>query len=145
MPKKGCFSEFIGCLAPPARAPVARRVGVPSAAVFRPRVSPSGCKDKAGTWLRGNKNPSPFASNRFNSARAAQGVVDALYAAGATCVSVAGILKEPRRVAEEGGPYADALLVKGPKAKFAAFQKVGAQFQADENNVRGNAVRLWWD
>lgn len=65
-------------------------------------------------WLRSNKNESALATNRFGPTSAAIEFVDELFQAGATQVYVVSRFYEPKRVAAEGGPYADELIVQLP-------------------------------
>src|SRR5690606_31797461 len=65
-------------------------------------------------WLRSNKNESALATNRFGPTSAAIEFVDELFQAGATQVYIVSRFYEPERVAAEGGPYADELIVQLP-------------------------------
>jgi hypothetical protein len=66
-------------------------------------------------WLRGNNNPSALASDRFGETVNAIEFVEKLYELGALKVSVIGILDEPDRLEDEGGPYATSLIVDLPQ------------------------------
>lgn len=136
-----CIKQFLDCaLPPPHRQGTVRARAVADALPIK-----RGCANEARGWIATNKNAYPFASNRFKDRHEAVALVDKLYGAGASCVQVSGILAEPRRVAEEGGPYADALLVSGPASKHAAFQAVARPYDPDESRVKGGKLRLWWD
>jgi hypothetical protein len=111
-----------------------------------------GPRHEAREWLAGNENPYAFASNRFGGTAAAAAFIDTLYALGADTVYVANVLDEEARIAEEGGPYADALLVllpAGAEARGALFL-VGAREARHEGFEpeldRGQRyLFLWWD
>lgn len=68
-------------------------------------------------WLRRNHNPSALASDRFGETSNAIKFVETLYELGADKVLVVGIMDEPDRVEEEGGPYATSLIVELPNDK----------------------------
>jgi hypothetical protein len=115
-------------------------------------------QDLAGSeakgWLKQNKNESALASNRFGYTKEAIKFVDALYAAGAPLVIVpkSSITDDPDTLEIEGGPYADALIVKlptdaGPRQKVEA---ICARELDKEGSSLGDAssdeyVFLWWD
>lgn len=112
---------------------------------------------EAAEFIAQNANRSPFASNRFEKSEALEFVSD-LYHAGAVRVEVEfkSILQEPERIAEEGGPYADALLVRAPGARVGERHEDGLvipilevgdrEFDADSVTKEGPDVyRLWWD
>lgn len=106
-------------------------------------------------WLKSNNNPSAFASNRFGETINAIKFVEKLYELGAKDVSVIGILDEPERVKEEGGPYASTLLIELPKdiKKREEILEVynkeikdhglneGEEFEGWDDNILG----FWWD
>lgn len=109
-------------------------------------------KTPALAWLRSNRNPSAFATNRFGETSAAVAFVEGLHAAGAVEVYVADPLAEPERLREEGGPYADTLLVALPAdakqraALFAAFAKEATSEGFDPPVDEGQGMELlWWD
>lgn len=112
---------------------------------------------EAAEFIARNENRSPFAANRFEKSEALEFVRD-LYAAGAIRVEVEfeSILQKPERIASEGGPYADTLLVRAPGASVGEHHedglvipvlKIGGrEFDADEVTKEGPDVyRLWWD
>ncbi len=70
--------------------------------------------EEAVDWLETNFNPSALASERFESTADALDFVRVLYGAGAKKVSVINVMDEPWRLLEEGGPYADTLVVALP-------------------------------
>lgn len=111
-----------------------------------------GPRYEARAWLAANANPFPFASNRFESREAAAASVDSLYAMGADTVYVLNVLQEPARIQEEGGPYADALLLRlptDPAARAGLFAvnalEAGREgFEPDRD--RGQRyLFFWWD
>lgn len=105
-------------------------------------------------WLEANQNPSGLASNRFGTTREALNFVKSLYAAGAETVFVSQetITDDPDTLAIEGGPYADALVVKLPKEP-AARQRVEELCRRElqreglglDEGSTGDTVFLWWD
>lgn len=112
---------------------------------------------EAREWLAKNGNPSPLAGNRFGSREEAQQFVESLYAAGAVTVHVSMIHDEPWRIEQEGGPYAESLLVKLPdqttaRAKILAIAEEEMRnegFLEDdeglEDKVSEESISLWWD
>ncbi|MEH7453696.1 hypothetical protein [Gottfriedia acidiceleris] len=66
-------------------------------------------------WLKNNNNPSAFATNRFGETINAINFVEQLYELGTGKVCVVGIIDEKERIEEEGGPYAESLLVELPE------------------------------
>jgi hypothetical protein len=112
---------------------------------------------EASEWLANNLNPYPLASNRFGSREAAQQFVESLYEAGAKAVYITFIHNEPRRVEQEGGPYAESLLVKlphEPKARTKILTMAEEEmrhegFLEDEEQleIRGDeeSISFWWD
>ncbi len=107
---------------------------------------------EARAWLARNANPHPLASNRFQSPVAAASFVDSLYALGADTVYVLNVQADSAWIAREGGPYADALLVRLPgsaRARAALFA-LGAREYAREGfpPERDGGQRyfyFWWD
>lgn len=111
-----------------------------------------GPRYEARAWLAANTNPFPFASNRFESREAATAFVDSLYAMGADTVYVLNVLQEPDRIQEEGGPYADALLIRLPadaayRARlFAVNAREAGREGFDPDPDRGQLyLFFWWD
>lgn len=103
-------------------------------------------------WLRANRNPSALATNRFGPTSAAIAFVEQLHEAGAVQVYVAEPLDEPERIADEGGPYADTLVVELPRdpAQRARLFEVIAREAVSEGfdppRDRGQSTEmLWWD
>lgn len=97
-------------------------------------------------WLDSNPQHSAFASAAFGDTNNALRYVEELYDAGATLIEVAEIHDEPWRIAQEGGPYASALIVTIPQRRFKSVintvLKYGCPDEFDE--VGRNKYRLWW-
>ncbi|MEH7400785.1 hypothetical protein V7148_07350 [Gottfriedia acidiceleris] len=66
-------------------------------------------------WLKSNNNPPALATNRFGETIYAINFVEKLYELGAGKVSVVGIIDEKERIEDEGGPYAESLIVELPE------------------------------
>ena len=103
-------------------------------------------------WLRSNKNESALATNRFGPTSAAIEFVEQLFAAGATQVFVVARYIEPERIAAEGGPYADELIVQlpsNPEQRAALFKIIARETQSEgfdppQDTGQGTET-LWWD
>ena len=96
-------------------------------------------------WLKNNNNPSALASDRFGETANAIKFVEYLYELGAQKVNVIGILDEPERIEEEGGPYATALIVELPpdiekRDKLIEFYKKEMKEQGIEE---GEGILEW--
>lgn len=96
-------------------------------------------------WLKNNKNPSALATNRFGDTENAIRFVEKLYELGAVNVNVIGILDEPERIEDEGGPYATALIVNLPedrekRNKILEFYKREIEEQGIEE---GEGILEW--
>jgi len=100
-------------------------------------------------WLDQNANPRGFASNQFSSIESAHDFVQRLYDRGAVKVRVGNVLGEDWRIQEEGGPYADTLLVTLPanSAKRADVLRVLQGREPSELRPYGskNVLRAYWD
>ncbi len=106
-------------------------------------------------WLNGNVNPHPLASNHFRSHTHAVAFVTQLKETGAEAVTIpAGCIHgEAERLREEGGPYADGLVVKLPRdgavrRRVLALceREVDDEFRGKlESSVRNDMLFLWWD
>ena len=113
------------------------------------RARPKPTNPEARRWLtRRNRSPAPLAANRFGNLAEALAFVDALYAAGAVKVSIAGenIQDDPE------GAYCDALRVSlpvDPAARAAVLALTNAEARRegyDEDADTGQkVVFLWWD
>lgn len=109
---------------------------------------------EAITWLKNNQNPSALASSRFHTTEKATDFVNSLYCAGAVEVLIpkACIYDEPETIKEEGGPYANALLIVMPKEK-SSIKTIIAICSSDIKKEGGNPfldqfqkkIILWWD
>ena len=108
---------------------------------------------EARAWLRANHHPNPFATNRFGTRERALQFVEQLYTAGATFVSIDGILMLPNH---NWAPIADTLIVDLPEDHekrrdvFELMEQVGRPDEHDEIDQPlldsgQKAVRLWWD
>lgn len=106
---------------------------------------------EAREWLSRNGHPAPLASNRFDAAPEAGRFVEQLYSAGATRVVVHDIVDDELEMAQ-GGPYADALVVRLPdemeqRARvlgIANREAVREGFEPDRD-MGQKTVYLWWD
>ena len=88
----------------------------------------------------------PFAGNRFADRAAAFEFLSGLLAEKAR-VLVAGVLDEPDRIRDEGGPYADTLYVdvtacEVPEDVVAAMK---AEDPDEMDELASGVFRLWWD
>lgn len=111
-----------------------------------------GVGPEALEWLRSNENPNALASNRFCSTAEAVAFVERLYDLGAVSVLVSGVRRELSRAAEEGGPYADGLVVVLPEDSetrqrlFRVAQEEARRERSDPTTDWGQQqILLWWD
>ncbi|MCA9425807.1 MAG: hypothetical protein KC994_12065 [Candidatus Omnitrophica bacterium] len=107
-------------------------------------------------WLRSNKNPSALASNRFGPTADATEFVQSLYDTGAEYVMISSscIVDDSETLTDEGGPYADAIVVVIPhdrakrKNLFDIIKKEieseGFEFNP-EDELYESKMFLWWD
>ena len=110
-------------------------------------------KPEAREWLAQNRNPHAFAGNRFVDSREALIFVNLLYELGAVNVWVDHILDEARRIDEQGGPYADTLIVELPQDSaararlFELHERELAEGQGLDTGLYTGAGTLifWWD
>ncbi len=109
-------------------------------------------RPEAREWLKANRNPSALASNRFGPSSSAARFVDRLYAAGATKVVIDNVYDEPDRIKDEGGPYADTLLVQLPEdrnvrsAIFRIHDEESRKEGFDPTPDSGQSILMfWWD
>lgn len=103
-------------------------------------------------WIDANRNESALATNRFGPTAEARAFVVELLRLGAVNVYVADPKEGDRFVKEEGGPYADSLVVDLPlesskrAALFAIFSREARrEGYAPERDVGQSRVLLWWD
>lgn len=151
----GSFTEFLRLLAEPPEEVAANfqqilqahRTGTRQRAPEREYDGP-----EARRWLqRRKRNSDPLAANHFASRDSALQFVDELYAAGATKVIVPGSCIQDG-VADDGGPYADALVVflpADPVARTVICQRCERELDEPEHEPIDtsdpNPVFLWWD
>jgi hypothetical protein len=107
---------------------------------------------EAISWLTANENPEPFATNRFRTKEGAKAFFEEVMAAGASRILVQGDLKDQRRIASEGGPYADTLIIELPQDKdhrkklFAlAAKEAKREGFAPVKDSGQTEIPLWWD
>ena len=131
------------------RSPGSQSVGASKTAQSDVKNGP-----EAREWLKGNKNESALASNRFGLTAEALEFVEQLYTAGAERVIVPRtcLQEDPDTIKLEGGPYADCLSVFLPKdsEKKSAVLRICRReieregFDPDEGTA-DDFVFLWWD
>ncbi|ODG89803.1 MULTISPECIES: hypothetical protein [Bacillaceae] len=102
-------------------------------------------KIEALEWLKSNNNPSAFATNRFGETINAINFVEKLYELGAGKVCVVGISDEKDRIEDEGGPYADSLLVELPEddLKRNDIIKFYKKEMEEQGIVEGEGILEW--
>jgi len=96
-------------------------------------------------WLKSNNNPSAFATNRFGETMYAIRFVEKLYELGAGKVNVVGILDDKERIEDEGGPYAESLLVELPEdgVKRSAIIKFYEKEMEEQGICEGEGILEW--
>jgi len=108
-----------------------------------------GPRYEARAWLAGNANPSPFASNRFETQAAGAAFIDSLYVLGADTVYMVNVEQDSAWVQEEGGPYSDALLIRlpaDPAARARLFAVNAREEGLDPETDHGQQyLFFWWD
>lgn len=111
-----------------------------------------GPRYEALEWLATNRSEWCLASNRFASKAEAVDFVEGLYAAGAETVWVLNVTDDSTTPALEGGPYADALLVRLPREgdlRRAVLAIAGAEAEREgfesERDTGQDCTCLWWD
>ena len=112
---------------------------------------------EARQWLSTNNNQySALAGNRFASTAEALAFVGRLYGAGAVKVTIPrdAIYDDERRIREEGGAYADAIVVTLPTEGSArevliniARQEALARGMAFDptTDISRNNILIWWN
>lgn len=103
-------------------------------------------------WLESNHNPYAFASNHFGKKENALKFIRNLYKQGCIKVYVTGIYDEDWRIKEEGGPYADTLVVILPDDKqkrktiftIHAKEAISEGF-SPEKDTGQKELLFWWD
>ena len=106
-------------------------------------------------WLQSNQNRQAFASDRFSDTGSALEFVNRLYHLGAIEVRVSGILDEGWRLAEDGGPYADRLVVNLPddtqkrETICALYYEEIDCYNCNDGErplfLCGSRISFWWD
>ena len=109
---------------------------------------------EAKRWLESNRNPSAFASNRFGTSQVALEFVVSLYAAGAKHVLIPSDSIRDHMAMEEGGPYADAIVIELDPDKDSSEvlrlykeQATGEGYDLSAENpiIQGRWLFMWWD
>jgi hypothetical protein len=107
---------------------------------------------EAREWLQGNPNRNAFAGNHFRGSEAALTFVERLYAAGAVAVFVTNVFDEDWRIMQEGGPYADTVIVdlpQDPRQRRAIVDLCNVETEYEDGPPfydSGQAsLSLWWD
>ncbi|MGG3890701.1 hypothetical protein [Metabacillus fastidiosus] len=96
-------------------------------------------------WFKNNNNQSALASDRFGETVNAVKFAEKLYELGAIKIDVIGILDEPERIEDEGGPYDTSLIVNLPqdnekRNKIIEFYKKEMEEQEIEE---GEGILEW--
>ncbi len=107
---------------------------------------------EARQWLEANHNTHSFAGNRFSSTQEALSFINQLYALGAENIFIDNIYSEEWRIQQEGGAYADTLIIELPKntnLRVQLFEKINQEivkqgFTAEEDKGQ-RYIMLWWD
>jgi len=138
--------------AAPNAAAVDEEAAAAEAALAAARVARMAERFEARAWLKTNQNKYALASNRFGDVKNARAFVERLYKLGATRVEVSNVYSEPERIAEEGGPYADTLVVTLPtnkvvRKKLFALCSVESKKETGEPCVDNgeDTLTFWWD
>ena len=103
-------------------------------------------------WLEQNKNVYALASNHFESTIKVIEFVKLLYSKGAKEVRISkeSIRDDEKTISNEGGPYADAIVVVLPLEKDKAKDILElCQKESDPGydkpEIKDNMIFLWWD
>ncbi len=106
-------------------------------------------------WLKGNRNPYALASNHFVTNKAAIDFVEKMYSEGVEFVKIAErcIRDDLKTIKEEGGPYADGLIVKlssdmvkRKNVLTLCKNELDPEFKDSlEKDIRFDMIFLWWD
>ena len=109
-------------------------------------------KIPARSWLASNKNDSALATNRFDTTANAAAFVERLFSLGAVEVYVGDPMDEQGRIAREGGPYADTVIVKlpnDPDMRRTLFKLFATEARREGftpvADVGQEHYLLWWD
>jgi hypothetical protein len=109
-------------------------------------------------WLRDNPNEAALGCNRFHSTEKAIRFVQSLYDAGAEAVAIPRdrVFAEPWRIAQDGGPYTETLLVKlssDPEKRRAVWRICDEEYRQSVEDWEpsppdylpsAGVVHLWW-
>jgi SMI1 / KNR4 family (SUKH-1) len=141
------FDAFLQLLADPPRDVLRRFDDLRSGQVSSQRAAADNyAGPEARRWLRASRNAAALAVNHFGATDIAQEFVEELYRLGATKV----LVPETSIQQDDGGPYADALVVELPAdaALRAAVclrceKELDVREPLDPNDP--NPVYLWWD
>ena len=110
-------------------------------------------KPEAREWLTDNPNQRALVGNRFIDSREALIFVNLLYELGAVRVRIDNIYDETERIREQGGPYADTLIVELPDDN-AARARLYELFEHELAEKQGldlepyighDELHFWWD
>lgn len=105
---------------------------------------------EAREWIRKNGRDGPLASNRFEGKDDALAFVNALYEAGAVRVVVDAITDDETEMAD-GGPYAEALVVRLPTDVRKRLRLMGIvnseclKHWEPVADVGREVLYFWWD
>jgi hypothetical protein len=107
---------------------------------------------EARAWLAGNRNRHALAANKFDNTEKARIFVEHLYSLGATEVLVDHLYGEDWRIQQEGGPYADTIIVKLPSDRAARrllFRSCNEEIEIEGDDpvedVGQDRIDVWWD
>ncbi|MCK4905095.1 hypothetical protein KAS42_02460 [bacterium] len=103
-------------------------------------------------WFKKNDNPSALASNHFGPTEKAVAFVEKLYEAGVQEVRISQecIRDDEETIKEEGGPYADGIIVVLPfdaNKKQAVVDMCAKESDStySKPEIKNNMIFLWWD
>jgi hypothetical protein len=107
---------------------------------------------EARGWISTNNNVSPLASNRFGAKENALSFVEQLYKAGAEIVYVTSIMQDAKRIKEEGGPYANSIVVvlprdKDKRKKLVEINNIESRKEGFNGvgDIGQKELFFWWD
>ncbi len=107
---------------------------------------------EAQSWISRNQNISPLAGNRFSTKEEAIQFIEKLYEAGAEGVYVVNVYEDEMTLKDEGGPYADSLVVILPNEKekremlFNIYAQESKKEGFDSESDYGQKeLFFWWD
>ncbi len=107
---------------------------------------------EAQSWIDRNQNISPLAGNRFNTKEESMQFIEKLYEAGAEGVYVVNVYEDEMTLKDEGGPYADSLVLILPNEKekrkmlFNIYAQESKREGFDSESDYGQReLFFWWD